>query len=171
MSFSFTATDSNTFTVTHARHMAAKVATDLKRIQRFYFEPDDARIARLETELVALLKAGFLDYAWYGFQRNGQWIEPTLRYTHRELSGFSSADDDPGRVIPGANVQGASFHSFIATNQTYTNLSATAKALFDATLPISRTPADLAGLSGYMESDRNYSAGGQALSRSTLRSL
>ena len=32
---SFTYNESSTFTVTHARHMAAKVATDLTRMQRF----------------------------------------------------------------------------------------------------------------------------------------
>jgi hypothetical protein len=31
MSYSFSYTESSTFTVTHARHMASKVATDLKR--------------------------------------------------------------------------------------------------------------------------------------------
>ena len=35
MSYSLSYTESLTFTVTHARHMSAKVATDLKRMQRF----------------------------------------------------------------------------------------------------------------------------------------
>ena len=39
MSYSYTLTETTTFTVTHARHMAAKVATDLKRMQRLYGEP------------------------------------------------------------------------------------------------------------------------------------
>ena len=30
MSYSFTATETKTFTLTHARHLAAKVAADLK---------------------------------------------------------------------------------------------------------------------------------------------
>ena len=45
MSSSFTLTETTTFTLTHARHMAAKVATDLKRLQRFYGRPGDAAIA------------------------------------------------------------------------------------------------------------------------------
>jgi len=44
MSTSFTFSDTITFSVTHARHMAAKVATDLKRMQRFYGAPSDAWI-------------------------------------------------------------------------------------------------------------------------------
>ena len=42
MSYSFAIIQSATFTVTHARHMAAKVATDLKRMQRLYDVPSDA---------------------------------------------------------------------------------------------------------------------------------
>ena len=45
MSYSYTVTESTTFTVTHARHIAAKVATDLKRLQRFYGKPSDSAIA------------------------------------------------------------------------------------------------------------------------------
>ncbi len=57
---SFTSTESTTFTVTHARHMAAKVAADLKRMQRFYERPTDDRLANIETEVIELLKAGYL---------------------------------------------------------------------------------------------------------------
>ena len=39
MSYSYTLSETRTFTVTHARHMAAKVATDLKRMQRLYGSP------------------------------------------------------------------------------------------------------------------------------------
>ena len=39
MTYSYTQT--TTFTITHARHLVAKVATDLKRMQRFYGSPND----------------------------------------------------------------------------------------------------------------------------------
>jgi hypothetical protein len=51
MSYSFSYTESSTFTVTHARHMAAKVATDLKRMQRLYGIPSDESIASFEAEV------------------------------------------------------------------------------------------------------------------------
>lgn len=44
MSSSYTTTETKTFTLTHARHLAAKVATDLKRLQRFYGGISDERI-------------------------------------------------------------------------------------------------------------------------------
>ena len=48
MSFSYTYADTISFTRTHAKHMAAKVATDLKRMRRFYDKPSDAAIADYE---------------------------------------------------------------------------------------------------------------------------
>ena len=64
MSYSFTVSESTTFTVTHARHMAAKVATDLKRMQRFYGSLSDVDISSFETEAIALMKVGYLNYVW-----------------------------------------------------------------------------------------------------------
>ncbi len=58
MTGSYTQSSTSTFTITHARHMAAKLAADLKRMQRFYGAPSDDRIAAYETEVVELLKAG-----------------------------------------------------------------------------------------------------------------
>ena len=113
MSYSVAVTESTTFTVTHARHMAAKVATDLKRIQRLYDRPSDSAIADYEAEAIELMKAGYLDYVWYGFKRNGYWIEPTLKYTSQDLYS-GSADDDPGKIRPGADITGASFYSYLA---------------------------------------------------------
>src|SRR5690348_3118297 len=102
MTTSFTLSQSTSFVVTHARHMAAKVTTDLKRMQRLYGAPTDLSIADYEAELIALMKAGYLGTVTYGFRRDGVWIVPTLRYTAQDLSGAAANDDDPGRIRPGA---------------------------------------------------------------------
>ena len=113
MSTSYSYTETATFTVTHARHMAAKVAADLKRMQRFYGSPSDERIAQFEAEVTELIRAGYLGTVTYGFQKDGNWIEPTLRYTAKDLAGSSANDDDPGRVRHNANVSGAVFKSYL----------------------------------------------------------
>lgn len=101
-SYSFTVADTQTFTITHARHIAAKVATDLKRVQRFYSYPSDTKIAELEAELVVMLKAGYLEEVTYGFKRGNDWIEPTLRYTAGELID-SGSDERGGEIAPGVS--------------------------------------------------------------------
>jgi hypothetical protein len=170
MTASFTISESASFTVTHARHMASKVATDLKRLQRFYGYPSDSRIADFEIELIELLKAGYMKTITYGFRRNGNWIEPALRYTARDLSGMAANDDDPGRVKPGLNIVGAEFYSFLTYTAAWEALSETAKHAFKSRMPFYRGGAPEPGVTGYFTSDKTYSAGGQALDRTSVRS-
>ena len=170
MSSSFTITEARTFTVTHARHMAAKVATDLKRLQRLYGRPGDTSIAEYETEVIALLKAGYLGTVTYGYRRNGCWIEPTLRYTARDLAGMSANDDDPGRIRPGANVDGASFYSYLTYSAAWDRLSEAEQDSFKKSLPFYRGGAPEPAIDGYLSNDRTYSSGGRALDRASVRS-
>jgi len=171
MSYSYSYTESSTFTVTHAKHMAAKVATDLKRMQRFYTSPSDARIASFEAEATELIKAGYLGAVTYGFQRNGNWIEPTLRYTARDLSGGSANDDDPGRIRPGADIASATFTSYLTYSAAWHQLTQAQQNAFEATLPFSRNGTPEPGVTGYLANDRTYSSGGRALDRACVRSF
>jgi hypothetical protein len=149
--------------------MAAKVAADLKRMQRLYGKPSDASISDYEQEVIDLLKAGHLGEVTYGFKRNGDWIEPTLRYTARELAGATANDDDPGRIRPGANIEGASFYSYLTYSPAWDKLTGTEQAAFKLTLPFVRGGANAPGVAGYFSDDRTYSSGGRALSRATVR--
>lgn len=170
MSYSYTFSETVTFTATHAKHIAAKVATDLKRMQRFYDDPDDIDITNYEIEVIELLKAGYLGTVTYGFRRYGNWIEPTLQYTARELTSMSASDDDPGRVRPGANISGAVFYSYLTYSTAWYNLSEAAKNEFKKRLPFQRSNAPEPGVNGYFSEDRTYSAGGRALYRARVRS-
>jgi hypothetical protein len=167
---SYTFTNTQTFTVTHAKYLASKVAADLKRIQRYYGLPIDSHIAAYESELSEYLRYGYLSEVTYGFKRDGDWIEPTVRYTLKGLAGNSGTDDDPGRIRPNANISGASFSSYLVHNNNYDMLSESEKTKFDGGLPFSRTGAPAPGISGYLNSDKSYSSGGQALDRSSLKS-
>ena len=169
MTYAFTTTESKTFTVTHARHMAAKVSADLKRMQRYYGKPSDTDIANYETEVIALLKAGYLGTVWYGFYRNEKWIEPSLRYTAHDLHGASANDDDPGKVRRGADITGASFYSYLTYSAAWDKLSTTEKDSFKKQLPFYRGGAATPGIDGYLEEDRTYSSGGHSLNRSSVR--
>lgn len=170
MSYSETVTETTTFTVTHARHMAAKVAADLKRMQRFYGDPSDSEIASYEAEVVELLKAGYLGTVTFGFRRGNDFIEPALRYTARDLAGAAANDDDPGRVRPGADVSGATFYNYLTYSSAWNGLTSDERDAFKRRMPFYRGNASEPGVSGYLESDRSYSAGGRALDRASVRS-
>ena len=170
MSFSFTINESSTFTVTDARKMAAKVATDLKRIQRFYGSPSNADIDAYEAEAITLLKAGYLGTVWYGFKRDGRWVEPTIRYTARELYLGSAADDDPGNIYRRANVSGAVFYSYLTYSSAWDGLTDRERDAFNKTLPFYRSDAAEPAVNGYLSHDRTYSSGGRALDRASVKS-
>ncbi len=171
MSYAFSLTESLTFTIVHARHLAAKVATDLKRMQRLYGVPTDQRIAAFEEEVVQLLRHGYLGTVTYGLRRNGEWIEPTLRYTAKDLANGTN-DDDPGRVPAGRNVDGAEFHSYLTYSEAWDKLTDAQKQEVKAKLPLQRTtgPEPKVSAGSYFSDDKTYSAGGRALGRSSVRS-
>lgn len=168
MSSSYTV--AQTFTATHAKHIAAKVAADLLRINRFYGVPSLAWIANYEAEVIELLKSGFLGTVTYGFKRNDQWIVPTLRYTAKELVN-EGTDDDPGKVVPNADVSNASFYSYLTYSTAWSNMTGTQQEAFKQLLPFQRTGAAEPGIQGYLVEDRSYSSGGRALSRYSIRNF
>jgi hypothetical protein len=151
--------------------MATKVATDLKRLQAFYGDPPDHLIDQFEKEVIELLKGGYLGKVTYGFKRNGNWIEPTLQYTARDLSGVFANDDDPGRIRPGKDISNATFYSYLIYSNAWNNLSQAERADFEHHLPFKRGGASEPGVTGYLNSDRTYSSGGQALDRASVRSF
>ena len=171
MSYSYTLSEATTFTVSHAKHMAAKVATDLKRVQRLYGHPSDIDIADYEAEAIEMLKGGYLGTVTYGFRRDGKWIEPTLKYTARDLAGASTNDDDPGRIRPSADTSGASFYSYLTYSSAWYKLTETERDAVGERLPFKRGGAPEPSVNGYMSDDRTYSAGGRAIDRASVRSF
>lgn len=170
MSYSFTATETKTFTLTHAKHLAAKVAADLKRLQRLYGHITDERIVEFEGEAIELLRQGYLGTVTYGFQRNDEWIEPTLRYTASDLA-YGGTDDDPGRVRPGLDISGAKFYSYLTYSSAWDALSAEQRATVKANLPLQRVSGTESPVSnGYFADDKTYSSGSRSLGRASVRS-
>lgn len=166
---SYTTTETSSFTITHARYIASKVATDLKRFQRFYFSPSDDLIDRYEGELAGLLKHDAVETVVYGFQRNALWTPASVRY--RALpGGMLMADDDPGKIRPGIDVAGARFTSFLSYSTAWSNLSQSERNSIERGLPIQRSNGSPPALeSGAWSDDLGYSAGGRGLGRSSVR--
>jgi hypothetical protein len=166
---SYSITESTTFTITHARHMASKVSADLKRMQRFYGSPSDSQIASYETEITELLKLGYLGTLTLGFLRDSQWIEPTLVYTARDLAGMAANDDDPWRVQPGRNIAGATFYNYLLYSSAWRAATLAERDAFKARMPFTRSDKDEPTVNGYLIDDKIYSAGGRSLSRASVR--
>lgn len=167
---SSTYTYNQTFTITHAKYLASKLAADLKRVQRLYGSPSDSSISSYEQEMTQLLKAGYLDEVKYGFKYNGNFVEPTLIYSAQDLAGANSTDDDPGKIKPGADISGAKFSSFLSYSSSWFELSRKEQVEFEKFLPFKRTEAAEPGINGYLAQDKTYSNGGVSLNRSSVKS-
>src|ERR1700753_1278187 len=137
MSATYSYSFSETFTLLHARQLASKVATDLRRFQRFYYSPTDEWIAKYELEITHLLKHDVVNQVVYGFQRYGKWTEAAVRYTAL-AGGTLLADDDPGRIRPGIDIAGASFTSFLSHNTNWFTKTSRDQQAIEAELPFRR---------------------------------
>jgi HORMA domain-containing protein len=163
-----TLTLTETFTVTHARHMAAKVAADLMRFRDFYGQPTLERIDAYEREVVALMKGDYLDYVIYGFKRDGKIVEG-IKY-RASAGGVLVADDDPGKLRPKPEIVQLPFASFLAYNERWWALGAGGREKIEADVGFQRSTGEEPGVEGgYWLDDRTYSAGGRSLGRSSLR--
>lgn len=88
MSSSYTVSSTSSFTITHSKTIASKLAADLLRMHRLYGSPSRSAIPDDEDEMVQLLKGDYLQSVKYGFQRDGRWIEPTLEYRSSDAFGL-----------------------------------------------------------------------------------
>lgn len=166
---SFTHTRSESFTRTHAHYLASKVAADLHQMQRFYGSPSSSEIDGYLQELTTLLADGYLDYVEYGFRRDGRWVL-YLRYTATSLT--LGTDDRSGRVHPGVDTSGASWHSYLTHSSAWWALTDSQRQRVEDVLPFRRTSGDPPGVgAGYWIDDKTYSRNGVALGRRTFRPL
>src|SRR5437868_8488676 len=96
-----TYTTTETWSRTHARYVAGKVAADLRQMQQEYGQPTDAAINDYLLELTVLLAGGFVKEVSYGYRRDGAWVV-ALKYT-ADMYGNLSTDDRSGRIPRGVN--------------------------------------------------------------------
>ncbi len=91
----FTHTHSATFTVTHAKHLASKIAADLNACSRLHGQPSVSAVEIYNEELVELLRYGYLSRYEFGFKRDDKRV---LSWSYEvDASGNISTDERAGR--------------------------------------------------------------------------
>ena len=163
----YTYTTSSTFTRTDAKHIASKVAADLRGMRDYYGKPNESQIKDYDEELTELLVGGYLESVEYGFMRNDQKIV-TLYY--EVLSNGSLSDEKSGGVYARADISNAEWFSFLTHNLKWVLLSNTTQQQIEARLPIKRTPGqEPQDGNGYWVTDRSYSSQDVGTQRRTFR--
>lgn len=164
-----TTTYTDTFTLTHAKHLASKVVADLYQCYLLYDEPSVTPIADYQEELAILLAGGHIQSYEFGFRRNGQCV---LGWSYSVgADGGLSGDGNSGGLVSGVDVSGASYFNFLTPSDSWDRLTPAEREKIEASLPFQRaTGMAPAHGNGYWTADRNYAAGGVAVERSVFRS-
>ena len=171
MSYSYTVTDTATFTRdTRQAYCRRRSPLTSSGCRGSTVSRRTIGSTPLKQRPLSSSRKGLLDTVAYGFRKNGYWIEPTVIYTARDLMDITANDDDPGRVRPGVQISGASFHSYLTYNSAWNQLTWKQQEEFARRLPFPRTVGVEPGINGYWSRDLTYSAGGRALDRASLRS-
>ena len=161
---------SETFTLTHAKHLASKVVSDLYQCRNFYGEPSEAQIAKYQDELVVMLAGGYVKEYEFGFKKNDQRIVSWQYRVNANGDLVGGTDDRSGGIYARADISGATNFNFMSYSQTWFDLTSNEQNNVKSKHLINRgtgyLPSDGAG---YWHTDRTYSGAGVAIERKTFR--
>lgn len=168
---STTFTNSTTFTLTHARHLASKVAADLRQCSTLYGQPLSSTIPDYMEELVELLVGGYVSKYEFGFKRNDQRVV-CWRYVVTRDGTIDSVAGDAGKLYATARITGAHYYNHLSHTQAWFDLPADDRATIERRLPIRRSLASLpADGTGYWKETRGYGAAGVLITRKEFSPL
>lgn len=165
---SYTYTISETFTLTHARRLAAKVAADMHQCQRFYGHLTDTQIENYQQELIVLLLGGYMKSYEFGFKtRNGRRVVSWF-YTVSPSGNLEGGRS--GGLYPAADISDAVMFNFLSYSSEWFALDDVEQDKIEASHLVRRTngtaPQDG---NGYWDSSRYYVSGGAAVTRKEFR--
>ncbi len=163
-----TATYTTTFTLTHAKHLASKVITDLYLCSRQYGHPAAASVPAYQEELTVLLAGRYVEAYEFGFKRDERRVL-SWHYTVGP-AGDLQGDSRSGGLVRGIDVVGAEYFNFLTYDDRWSRLSAAEQQAIEDGLPIKRTWGSAPGDgNGYWTTERSYTAGGMAVTRQVFR--
>ena len=168
MTATSTYTTSSTFTVTHARHIASKIAADIDLCAQYYGKPAQSQIADYADELATMLRDGYVSSYEFGFKRDGKRVV-CWQYNVRS-DGTVDSDDSAGKLFAYADTEGASYYNYMSYSSKWWGLSDAERARIKSGLPVQRTNGDLpSDGDGYWVGDKYYSSNGVGTARRTFR--
>ena len=155
------------FTRTHAKHLAAKVVSDLYQCSLLYDSPGASSLTDYEAELVELLAGEYVEDYEFGFKKDGQRIL-SWRYSIGPDGGLHG-DSNAGCSMPGRTSRAPRTTTFSRSarsgpdSQRLHGRPSTRPCPFDGRrLPSGRWRGLLADRPG-------YTAGGTLVARKTFR--
>ena len=168
MSSTYSVTES--FTITHAKYLASKVAADLYHCFRFYGQPSEDWIRRYEEELAVMLAGKYVQSYEFGFKLNEKRVLTWQYNVNSSGDLVGGKDDRSGGIYSRATISGASDYNIMSCTQAWWNLTEAEREAVSAKHAIRRSNGSLPGDgTGYWQTDRTYSSSGVAIERRTFR--
>jgi hypothetical protein len=157
-------TNSESFTVTHARKLAAKVTADMYNCYQHYGSPPPGDIDRFNQELVVMLSNKYVSVYEFGFQTAEEKRVVSWRYTVTvtgDLEGGKS-----GGLLATADISNAAWFNQRTCNSNWTALTPAEQETINALHEISRvTKSGPTDGNGHWTITRTYGAGGVSIVR------
>lgn len=168
MTYSYTASATESFTLTHARELASRVIADMCLCSRYYGKPAADQLDSYREELVQFLKNGYLESYEFGFKKNDERV---VSYRYRVNACGDLEGGSPGGIYSRADITGATYFNFMTYSSKFLNLDSQSRERFEKSLPFQRTTgsAPVDGRGYWIQDDRAYAAGGCQLTRGTFR--
>ena len=165
MSYTQTITTTQTFTMTSAKYIASKIASDLDQVRLFYGNPTEESISKYSLEAAILMKEKCLKNLEYGFKRSSDdKVVFSVKYT--VAFDGTITDDGPGRIPSGANVENTYFFSLLEKSDTWSKLTSVEQKSITDSIPVKRDDSpDSSYVNGYWKNDKGYSADGGGVKR------
>ena len=157
-------TNSESFTVTHARKLAAKVTADMYNCLQHYKYPPAAEIDRFTEELVVMLSRHYISVYEFGFQTAENKRVVSWRYTVSvtgDLEGGKS-----GGLFATADTSNAAWFNQMTWNSNWTALTNTEQEKINGLHEVRRiTKSGPNDGNGHWVTSRTYGAGGVSIVR------
>lgn len=167
----YTQTQTKTFTITEARYIASKIATDLNLMNTYYGKPSVESAAKYAEEAALYIAKRYLDSVEYGYEKNGTVVF-SLKYTAKS-DGTLNIDDRPGKIPLGLNMEGVTFYTYLRRANSFWLISDTERDSFLASLPFQRTSGGepILNGNGYWEKTQSYSKNGEGVERQIFKQI
>jgi len=167
MTVSSTYSTSESFTLTNAKKLAAKVTADMHQCRRLYGDPTEADIAAYNEELVVMLAGEYVTSYEFGYQKGDKRIV-SWYYTITAAGDLEGGRS--GGLYAKADTGGASWFNFMTTNYSWAGLSEAGRNAVRAKHGITRLTGDPpSDGSGRWVAARTYVSGGVAVQRKEFR--
>lgn len=164
-----TYTTSDSFTLVHARKLAAKVAADMDQCRRLYGDPGTAEIEAYRAELIVMLHGGYISTYEFGYQTSDERRVVTWLYTVSP-DGDLDGGQRSGGLYAQAVTSNATIFNSLTTNADWSGLGSSGQQDVTKQHSIRRiTGQPPTDGSGRWVRDKTYSAGGVAIERQEFR--